>query len=576
MKKVIFALGLVICVFACKKTESPIVPVPVAPIVQEESIKFTTSIDSGIKNIIDTLPLIVNVTSKIPASGIFFNVLVKLTDSSKVIFKIDTLLNNNSLSLKISGFNNLGVFNISVTLTSKSTSSNSLSNNYNYTQLLQINESAIFFNHSKKTDIYHGLDVAFNGTVDFINEKGSEIMILTPSIQKGPSPWNKLPTVHLVKKNGVWKTTNYYDNINFGMGGRDVEKFGTNGFLWSDTGPELDNNTTFPFNQIYIGKNITDSTVNWVQVSRNASFYHGGYSGDLNRDGLLDVVAVHMGTTGNNNTKIHTFLNNGGDNSFSENNVTTTKNISYSAGSIIIDDIDNDNLPEIIKGDYVHYYTPNEVRHSFEVYSDADKDGMYTELKFNLESGLYLKKSDIGVARIKLYDYDGDGLKDIFAKFEQNTAGLANYGAIQLFHNDGKGVFTPTNNIIELTSSDFLPCEFDLFDVNNDGKLDIVFNAFKNRDNSDLVFQYGSNNPKDMNSSATIDFDQLIYYNIGNGVFQKKSMGFKHTFQNGGGIVWVKGFKINNKFKFVCVQKNGDFFNPSSYTQKIIEVFPKF
>ena len=148
MKRVIFALG-VLFVFACKKTESPIAPVPVAPIVQEETIKFTTSIDSGIKNIVDTLPLIVNVTSKIPASGVYFNILVKLTDSSKVIFKIDTLINQNSLSLNIPGFNNLGVFNISVTLTSKSTSSNTLSNNYNYTQRFQINESEFVFNHSK-------------------------------------------------------------------------------------------------------------------------------------------------------------------------------------------------------------------------------------------------------------------------------------------------------------------------------------------------------------------------------------------------------------------------------------------
>ena len=140
MKRITFAFGILICVLACKKTESPIIPIPVVPIVQEETIKFTTNIDSGIKNVVDTLPLIINVTSKIPASGVYFNILVKLTDSSKVIFKIDTLINQNSLSLNIPGFNNLGVFNISVTLTSKSTSSNSFSNSYNYTQRFQINE----------------------------------------------------------------------------------------------------------------------------------------------------------------------------------------------------------------------------------------------------------------------------------------------------------------------------------------------------------------------------------------------------------------------------------------------------
>jgi hypothetical protein len=48
MKRVIFALG-VLFVFACSKTEVPATP-PVV-VVQEEAIKFTTNLDTGIYNV---------------------------------------------------------------------------------------------------------------------------------------------------------------------------------------------------------------------------------------------------------------------------------------------------------------------------------------------------------------------------------------------------------------------------------------------------------------------------------------------------------------------------------------------
>jgi hypothetical protein len=579
--RLLILLSVTTLFFACKKVETT-PQTPTTPVIQEESIKFTTNIDSSTPNIIDTLALTINVISRIPSNGIIYSVNVYLNDSSKSTYKVDTLLNKGSLTLSIPNFNQLGKFDIRVELTSKSNNSNSSKNTYTYAQNLKIVTSEIFLNHPKQADIWKGLPVSSLGTIDFIDPIGKEMMVITPSNQKTPEPWIKVPTFTLVKENNIWVIKNYYDDINFGMGGRDVQKFGNDGYVWIDTGPELNTNGvfTFPMNHIYLGTIIGNGIINWKQVSTDRSFYHGGYTGDLNHDGLLDVAAVHMKTTSKIDERIHTFINKGGNN-FTQEEIIVPKALfkqaSWSAGTLIIDDVNGDNLPEIIKADYVHFST-DIVRHSIEVYTDPDKDGKYTELYFHPVMSKW--GGDIGAARLKLYDYDKDGDKDLFVKFEQNTAGLANYGGIRILNNNGKGIFSEsTATSIDITLDKFIPAEFDLFDVDNDGDLDIVFNAFKNFDNPDeLIYNYGGDkNVKYNGNPATVNFGRLIYFNEGNGKFINKKIGLERYLENGAGIVWIKGFKVGKDFKFVCMQVlSRDYNDPSTYRTRLIEVFPKF
>lgn len=123
MKKVIFSLGFLF-VFACKKTEIPATSPLIS--VQEEAIKFSTNLDTGTYNVSDTLPLVVNVSSKLPAAGALYSIFVNWTDSSKQIFKLDTSLTVSSLNLNIPGLKKTGAYSLSVTVTSKSTSTNTL------------------------------------------------------------------------------------------------------------------------------------------------------------------------------------------------------------------------------------------------------------------------------------------------------------------------------------------------------------------------------------------------------------------------------------------------------------------
>jgi hypothetical protein len=122
MKKVSFALAIIFLVISCKKTETTTMKPPV--VVKEETIKFTTNLDTGIYNVADTLPLVISVSSKIPTTGILFSITTSWTDSAKQIFKLDTSLTTSNLSLNIPGLKVAGNYSIGIILTSKSTNSN--------------------------------------------------------------------------------------------------------------------------------------------------------------------------------------------------------------------------------------------------------------------------------------------------------------------------------------------------------------------------------------------------------------------------------------------------------------------
>ncbi|MFM2010498.1 MAG: hypothetical protein RLZZ479_889, partial [Bacteroidota bacterium] len=124
MKKAILALGFLYLI-SCTKTETPVAPPPIA-VSQEEPIKFTTNLDTGTYNVTDTLPLVINISSKIPTAGLGYSITTTWTDSSKQIFKLDTSLSTSSLSLNIPGLKNAGNYTLSISVTSKSSSSNTL------------------------------------------------------------------------------------------------------------------------------------------------------------------------------------------------------------------------------------------------------------------------------------------------------------------------------------------------------------------------------------------------------------------------------------------------------------------
>ena len=116
MKKVIFALGILL-VFACSKTEVPATPAtPTIPVIQEESIKFTTNIDSITYNFADSISLALSVSSKIPTNGLTYSISSTWVDSNKLVFKFDSSSSQASLNLNIPGLSKNGTYNLIITI----------------------------------------------------------------------------------------------------------------------------------------------------------------------------------------------------------------------------------------------------------------------------------------------------------------------------------------------------------------------------------------------------------------------------------------------------------------------------
>ncbi len=174
MNRILIALG-VLFIISCSKTETPIVPVPVAPIIQEESIRFTTNIDSGYFLSNDTIPISITVSSKTPNAGFIYSITTTWSDSSKFISKIDSASSKSSLSIRVPDLNKVGKYNISITVTSKSLSSNSQNK-----LVTVINNSPLKYSNTScvdnlNADVFGNLQV---GTTHPINAKSYGCLIV--------------------------------------------------------------------------------------------------------------------------------------------------------------------------------------------------------------------------------------------------------------------------------------------------------------------------------------------------------------------------------------------------------------
>ena len=416
--------------------------------------------------------------------------------------------------------------------------------------------SPITITHPYASKIILGLDIAVNGAVNFIDNTGIEHIILTPS----PSRWSlaetiPLPAISFIKNNDIWSVLQYFNDINMGMGGRDTFEFGIGSYLWADTGPEI-SDAPDPMNHLYISKTENKVTT-WTQVSKYKSFYHGGSAGDLNYDGLIDIVGINLTPSENpDGERIHTYLQNI-DGTFTQKNIIdvtvgTTSCMyennpsancpSFAGSSILIHDIDSDGYPEIIKGSSIRFDT-DIIQNSIEIYTDKDKDGLYSMLEFTPLMSYWVDR-DYSSSQIKPYDYDKDGDEDLFIFFENTrTEGMFGLGILR---NKGNGTFEDTGVKIDLPQSAYSAREFELLDFDYDGDLDIMFNLLADwRDQTDEIMNPNLNE---------VNLGNLIWENI-NGNFQKTSKVIKVNIENTASIGFLKAVEVLGKVKYIGVQR---------------------
>lgn len=402
------------------------------------------------------------------------------------------------------------------------------------------------------------LNEATSGAVLY-SIKGKENIIITPSYSTKP-----LSPMHFINGINGWEFKKYYNNVTMGNA-RNYVFIDSSTIAFSDHG--LENGNPWPYGDIYTVKNESD-TLNWKKISSYKSFYHSVATGDLNNDGLYDLIGLHMGTynpwSGTNN--LHPYIQNN-DNSFSDGKSiienTSFPGESIGAGSVLIADVMGDKTPEIIKGQYGGDPTNP---YGFAIFAYDPTSKIYKFAKKPKNKGVFTESKQ-GSTSIKTADFNKDGLLDLAIASEGYPSTL-----IQIWQGLGEGEFEPGQILSYNDTATGYPDssnsfrEFEIADIDKDGWLDILVHPF--HFGNKFRINPGPKNPNPKNGGW-----------VGSGVYIQNSIwknqsGLFYTLPDNLAITgtypgFMKGFFVNQKLKFFGFEQDQD--NQNLHSAKLHE-----
>ncbi len=296
-------------------------------------------------------------------------------------------------------------------------------------------------------------------------------------IISNPSDLTPTPPIHLIYKNGGWTYEGNYPNAAMDLF-RNYNSVGNDGtYVIANHGNETD--IPRPYGDLFVVK-TKDEKLEWTKVSKFKGFYHSAAGGDLNGDGLLDVVGLNMGTYSNWGDNLHTSLqnSNGGFDEARDFLSYEGWTPSSSAGAVLIQDLDNDNKPEIIKVTY-GAGTDGTKRYSLIIMSYNQSKNKYEFRYTPKELGVFINPI-VGATSLKTVDVDKDGDLDLIIA----TEGIDVHG-IQVWMNNGKSEFSPSQTM-EWTFNNLWFREFEVSDIDNDGDIDIMLSGYQYKNGASL------------------------------------------------------------------------------------------
>ena len=381
-----------------------------------------------------------------------------------------------------------------------------------------------------------------SASTHYFYQNGQEVILIGPV--DNTDQIGERPMKQFIKKDDGWVFLKEY--VEFQDGGpRDIDGFENGNYAFASHGLEP-NNRPAPLGYLWHVSNIGSEAINFQKVSNYKGFWHSVAVGDLNYDGLEDIVSIQMGSEifSEDPFPFHIYLATDSSNFtfVNSDDFIDKSDITFpSGGSINIDDIDNDGNVDIILGAYAPHVYNAPIKHQdvfgqkygLEVYSDVDRNGVYElqkEYQFPLGSFNY---PNIGSTKLNIDDVDGDGDKDILVFYEGNrdlSETEVESCLIDLFINEGNRLFSVTN-VMEKPFVEKNGREFRLVDLDGDSQKDIVLNIWQLtpafRLNNDLIIGEIDTNT----GNGLFNFAPMIYKFDG-GEFQMENRVFRYPVQN--------------------------------------------
>jgi hypothetical protein len=283
----------------------------------------------------------------------------------------------------------------------------------------------------------------------------------------------------------------------------DGNEIGPDGPSWSGE-EQTDNNWN---GDLYFGEIVGGGNINWTKVNsiEDRIYSHGTTIGDINGDGLLDVGSAP--NAGQNTLKIYTQELDG---TFTNNDDLLQLVDNRQPFTLDFSDLDNDGIDEIITANYGGGDPSQDpLLNNIRVYKYSSSSEQF-EINFMSNNSTAFYDIGLGATSILTEDFDGDGIKDIVVAREDIDG-----NSFEIWKGISDGSYVPHFSSPVWTENELQFREFRIFDVNNDGFLDIILRPFQYgnlyRNNSDCWW-----NVKQCNG---IKLNTIIQINNGDGTF---------------------------------------------------------
>ena len=279
-----------------------------------------------------------------------------------------------------------------------------------------------------------------------------------------------------------------------------------------------------------------------VNEESNRAFNHDVSIGDVNGDGIVDVLG----------TNFNFFLGNGtGYDYRAKENI-----INYQWNDPLafeLYDLDNDGIDEIISADYSETFLTT-ASNRLTVHKRSSSQELYTEV-YNNSSQSQFYSQDMGATSFEIHDFNNDGITDI---------GIAREGegkrSFEIWIGEGDLSFTPFFSK-SFNPSDFNFQEFEVFDANNDGFLDILLKPNNYGGQTTTLFH------NDSTFEGGISLNQAIWINNGDATFNYFNERELNSLEAAFYCVPYKG--ADNKLHYFGFYTAVEFFNQSENTLQI-------